>query len=84
VLEVRAAPDAVEIHVIDEGVGMSDADRHDAFAPFWQGGPRSTSNTGLGLAIVDQLVRANGGTVALTPSPSGGIDAVVRFSRLPR
>ena len=70
----------VEIHVIDEGPGMTEQERRDAFAPFWQSatGGRAGSS-GLGLAIAQQLARASQGSLRLDPSPRGGIDAVVRF-----
>jgi signal transduction histidine kinase len=81
-VELRAASTAsgVEIHVADEGRGMTDEERQRAFDPFWQS-PNSQSNgsSGLGLAIVEQLVHASSGTVALERSATGGVDAVVRF-----
>jgi signal transduction histidine kinase len=71
----------LEVHVIDEGHGMSDAERERAFDPFWQGSDgHSTGSTGLGLAIAEQLARACGGTITLERSDSGGIDAVARFT----
>jgi signal transduction histidine kinase len=71
----------VEIHVTDEGRGMTDVERNRAFDPFWRGPHQdSRTSTGLGLAIVDQLVRANDGTVGLERTPTGGIDAVVRVA----
>lgn len=80
-LRVDHTGTAVDVHVIDDGVGMSDEQRRQAFAPFWQGPHRhANGSSGLGLAIVDQLVRTSHGTIALEPSASGGIDAVVRFS----
>ena len=70
----------VEIHVIDEGPGMTDEERRDAFAPFWQSATgRRTGSSGLGLAIAQQLARASQGSLRLDRSPRGGIDAVVRF-----
>jgi signal transduction histidine kinase len=76
---------AVEIHVADEGPGMTEEERTRAFDPFWQSPHgRSNGSAGLGLAIVDQLVRASGGTIALQRSNSGGIDAVVRLERAQR
>ncbi|HMK12939.1 MAG TPA: HAMP domain-containing sensor histidine kinase [Acidimicrobiales bacterium] len=70
----------IEVHVIDEGPGMSDEERVNAFAPFWQGaaGPR-TGRSGLGLAIAQQLTRASHGSLRLDRSPRGGIDAVLRL-----
>jgi signal transduction histidine kinase len=77
-LSARRCDGVVEVHVIDEGRGMTDDERAHAFDPFWRG-PGSRDGTGLGLAIVDQLARASRGTVALERSATGGIDAVVRF-----
>ena len=70
----------VEIHVIDEGPGMTEEERRDAFAPFWQSATgRRAGSSGLGLAIAQQLARASQGSLRLDRSPRGGIDAVVRF-----
>jgi signal transduction histidine kinase len=81
-LTARTTGSTVEIHVVDEGRGMTVDERRRAFNPFWQN-PQGHANgsVGLGLAIVDQLVRASSGTVELQPSPGGGIDARVRFPR---
>jgi len=79
-LDARSSRSGVEIHVTDEGPGMTDEDRQRAFDPFWQSRDRHhNGNTGLGLAIVGQLARTSNGVVALERAPSGGIDAVVRF-----
>ena len=70
----------VEIHVIDEGPGMSEEERRDAFAPFWQSATgRRAGSSGLGLAIAQQLAWASQGSLRLDRSARGGIDAVVRF-----
>ena len=59
---------------------MSAEQRARAFDRFWRAsGDRGGS--GLGLAIVRQLVEADGGTVALEESPSGGLTAVVLLRR---
>ena len=78
-LSVVPERDWVAVHVIDEGPGMSDADRERAFERFWRGDSSSPGGSGLGLAIVQQLAHASGGTVELGRSPGGGIDAVVRL-----
>lgn len=81
-LTVRVSRDEnriVEIHVIDEGPGLSTDDRSHAFERFWRSPQASAGGSGLGLAIVDQLVSASGGTRELAAAPSGGVDAVVRF-----
>ena len=67
----------VELHVTDEGPGLSAQDRSRAFDRFWKG--RGGSGSGLGLAIVKRLVAADGGEVELRAAEGGGIDAVVRL-----
>ncbi|WP_306892676.1 sensor histidine kinase [Spirilliplanes yamanashiensis] len=80
-IDRRTTPDgdAVELHVIDEGPGMTPADRRRAFDRFWRAPDATDDGSGLGLAIVAQLVRASGGTVALDAAPGTGIDAAVRL-----
>ncbi len=70
----------VEVHVTDQGRGMTEAERDRAFDPFWQSPDGlSSGSTGLGLAIVEQLARGSRGSVALEPAAGGGVDAVLRF-----
>jgi signal transduction histidine kinase len=90
VLEVTATDGSVDLHVIDEGVGLSAEDRTRAFDRFWRGPGRSPSGTsddlggtGLGLSIVKKLVIADGGTIRLDAGSTGGVDAVVRYRRAP-
>jgi signal transduction histidine kinase len=70
----------VELHVVDEGPGLSADERERAFDRFWRG-RSSGRGSGLGLAIVRRLARADGGDAELREAPSGGIDAVVRLRR---
>ncbi len=67
----------VELHVVDDGPGMTAADRTRAFDRFWRQEGASKGGTGLGLAIVAQLARMSGGTAWLDASGTGGVDAVV-------
>jgi signal transduction histidine kinase len=71
----------VELHVADEGPGMSAAERARAFDRFWRAQGRDEEGSGLGLAIVQRLVVADGGTIELAPAETGGLDAVVRLPR---
>ena len=66
---------SVELHVTDEGPGMTADEREQALDRFWRGG--RAGGFGLGLAIVDRLVRTDGGHVDLRDAPRGGLDAVV-------
>jgi signal transduction histidine kinase len=80
-LEAVARPDVVELHVVDDGPGLSDDDRARAFDRFWRASPAAGAfgGSGLGLSIVAKLVAADGGGVELRAAPGGGIDAVVRY-----
>jgi signal transduction histidine kinase len=81
VLKISVEPDhdGVALHVVDQGPGMSDTDREQAFERFWRGDSPAPGGSGLGLAIVQQLAHASGGTAELRTAPSGGVDAVVRL-----
>ncbi|MCZ7589907.1 MAG: ATP-binding protein [Gaiella sp.] len=71
----------VELHVADEGPGMSADERGRAFDRFWRAPGREGQGSGLGLAIVRRLAAADGGSVELREARSGGLDAVVRLPR---
>ncbi|MFF9032146.1 sensor histidine kinase [Streptomyces iakyrus] len=75
-ITVRVEPrgDVVGVSVLDEGPGMTDAEKSRAFDRFWRGqGLTGKSGSGLGLAVVRQLATDDGGTVALTDAPGGGL-----------
>jgi signal transduction histidine kinase len=74
-------PPMAELHVIDQGPGMSEAERQRAFDRFWRTPDTDHDGTGLGLPMVRQLTRASGGEVILEAAPGGGLDAVVRLQR---
>ena len=74
----RVDGDATELHVVDEGPGLTAEQRERAFDRFWRAGS-GTDGSGLGLAIVRRLVEADEGSAALEAAPGGGIDAVVRL-----
>jgi signal transduction histidine kinase len=67
-----AAPpyDGVQLHVDDEGDGISPDIRSRVFTKFWKHGTRGGS--GLGMYIIHGLVTAHGGTVEIDDSPGGG------------
>jgi signal transduction histidine kinase len=77
-LALERTPSSVELHVRDEGPGMSAEQRARAFDRFWRAGS-GDGGSGLGLAIVRKLVEADGGDVELANAPGGGLDAVVRL-----
>ncbi|MBY0339167.1 MAG: HAMP domain-containing protein [Acetobacteraceae bacterium] len=65
-----------EVLVDDDGPGIPEAERADAFRPFATG---SATGTGLGLAIARDVLRAHGGEILLQESPMGGLRAVLRL-----
>lgn len=76
-LEVR--PDAVEICVVDSGLGMAPADLERLFTRFFRGQvarERHIQGTGLGLSIVRAIVEAHGGRVSVTSE--SGVGSTVR------
>ncbi|MCA3313546.1 MAG: two-component sensor histidine kinase [Roseomonas sp.] len=64
-----------DISIDDDGPGIPEAAREDAFKPFTS---LSGGSTGLGLAIARDIARAHGGDVFLEDSPLGGLRARIR------
>jgi two-component system, OmpR family, sensor kinase len=76
--------DAV-LEVIDDGPGMEELDAQRVFERFYRADSsraRSSGGSGLGLSIVDSLVRAHGGTVAVTTAPGQGCRFCVSLPRI--
>jgi signal transduction histidine kinase len=69
----------VEIHIEDEGPGMTEQQRSQAFNRFWRSGDTTGAlgGTGLGLPIVRKLASTDAGFADLRQARSGGLDAVV-------
>ncbi|MFG3509333.1 sensor histidine kinase [Streptomyces sp. NPDC047821] len=72
-----------ELHVIDEGPGMSPEQRERAFDRFWRAPGSTEGGSGLGLSLVQRLAVAGGGHAVLEEAAGGGIDAVVRLPSIP-
>ena len=77
-LSACAAPPWVELHLSDEGPGLTPEQRARAFDRFWRAGSGG-GGSGLGLAIVRRLVTADEGEVELREAADGGVEAVVRL-----
>ena len=79
-LEARSAPGpagaaAVELRVIDTGIGVAEEAQQALFQPFSQGGAstaRRFGGTGLGLAICRHLARLMGGEIGLQSAEGQG------------
>jgi len=67
-----------QVTVDDDGPGIPEAQREEAFRPF---ATLSAGGTGLGLAIARDIARSHGGDIVLENSPLGGLRARVRLPR---
>jgi signal transduction histidine kinase len=81
VIKTLANREHVEIHVLDNGRGLDEAERSLALRRFWRGRKNQSDGTGLGLSIVAQLVQLSHGTIELRESEAGGIDATIILLR---
>ena len=71
-----------EISVEDDGPGIPENRRDEAFRPFHrldQGRNLQTGGSGLGLAIARDIARAHGGDIVLDKSALGGLKATIRL-----
>jgi two-component system osmolarity sensor histidine kinase EnvZ len=76
----RRGPRGVEIVVDDNGPGIPEDQREEAFKAFARLDASRNQNTkgvGLGLAIARDVARGHGGDIVLGRSPLGGLRAVV-------
>lgn len=72
----------VEIVVIDQGVGISDADQARIFERFYRVDParsRETGGTGLGLSIVKHVIGNHGGDISVWSSTGIGSTFTIRL-----
>jgi two-component system, OmpR family, sensor kinase len=84
---VERGPDGFDILVEDDGPGMSDADKDQAFVRFFRGSGAQSSGvegTGLGLPIVRSIMAAHGGSVDLVDREGGGLVVRLRFATVLR
>jgi two-component system osmolarity sensor histidine kinase EnvZ len=71
-----------EIAVEDDGPGIPESRREEAFRPFHrldQGRNLQAGGSGLGLAIARDIARAHGGDITLDDSAMGGLKAIIRL-----
>jgi signal transduction histidine kinase len=79
VLACAPAKGRAVLRVIDDGPGMSETQKQQAFHRF--AGGSTSGGAGLGLAIVHRLVTSDGGTVRIDDAPSGGTVVTVDLPR---
>jgi two-component system osmolarity sensor histidine kinase EnvZ len=71
-----------EIAIEDDGPGIPEARREEAFRPFHrldEGRNLQKGGSGLGLAIARDIARAHGGDIVLAKSKLGGLSATIRL-----
>lgn len=74
-LHIASAMDGrIELHVIDDGPGISERVRDQIFEPFFT---TAHSGTGLGLYIARELCSANGATLELATSSGSGAHFII-------
>jgi two-component system, OmpR family, osmolarity sensor histidine kinase EnvZ len=83
-IQIQAIHDEryLTIHVDDDGPGIPEENREDAFRPFLrldEARNLDSVGTGLGLAISRDIARSHGGEITLADSPLGGLRASVRI-----
>lgn len=74
--------DVVEIAIDDDGPGIPEVRREEAFRPFHRldsGRSLDTGGAGLGLAIARDIARGHGGDIVLESSKHGGLRALIRL-----
>jgi signal transduction histidine kinase len=72
---------AVEVHVIDQGPGMTAQDKARATDRFWRGSVSDEKEgSGLGLSIAVTLLAAVGGSLTFRDASPHGVNAVIRLS----
>jgi signal transduction histidine kinase len=70
----------VELHVSDNGEGLSEQERAAAPRQFWRAHRhQNIAGTGLGLAICAELVTSAGGSLRLEAATPRGLDAIVQL-----
>jgi signal transduction histidine kinase len=82
-IDCHAVPGRLDIHIADEGPGLSAAELDHVFEPFVRGEQsrsRATGGTGLGLTIARAQAKLLGGEVILENRDGGGLLATVRIN----
>ncbi|GEO81493.1 hypothetical protein ROR02_16240 [Pararhodospirillum oryzae] len=77
-------PDAWEVHVSDDGIGIDLAYQDLIFEPFKRLHPSSRyTGTGIGLAVARRIVERHGGTIRVKSAPGEGSCFIVTLPCLP-
>lgn len=77
VLRLARCNKAFRFTVLDQGYGMSEAERARSVQRFWRKG--TGHGSGLGLSIVEAIVKRFGGSFHMSARPDGGLAVQVEF-----
>jgi signal transduction histidine kinase len=80
-LALRVAPDAYELRVSDNGVGLPAADSVQVFELFYRAAPARAAGLGVGLAVAKLLVEQSGGTLKVDSGEGQGTTFVAVLPR---
>ncbi len=78
---LRESPQAYELRVSDNGVGMPRVGRAQAFELLYRAAPARAAGVEVGLAVVKLLVEQSGGTLVADSNPAGGTSFVAVLPR---
>lgn len=67
------------VSILDEGPGISPAERELIFQRFWRRDRRRSGSAGLGLSIVQRIVDAHGGTINVDNRSKGGANFTIQL-----
>jgi signal transduction histidine kinase len=84
-LSLKEDRENIELHIKDEGPGLTETDKLKLFKKFPRMSTKPTNNelsTGLGLYIVDKLVKANNGRIWCESREGCGADFVIEFPKV--
>jgi signal transduction histidine kinase len=77
-IEIEASANGT-LRVLDQGPGVSPAERTLVFQRFWRRDRRRAEGAGLGLSIVQRIAEAYGAKVTVENRPTGGAEFALRF-----
>jgi signal transduction histidine kinase len=78
--DVRREDDSAVFQVIDQGMGIPEADQGHLFEPFFRASnSHKFAGTGLGLTIVQESVQVHGGQITFASQPEQGTTFIVRL-----